>query len=281
VRPLVGLALTLAILFAPASSRGLAQETRLRRQHPWGHFAAGAWKFVRVVTENFDQKGAVTGTSTTETKTSLSSVGPGGLRLLIEAVIDVAGKRLEAEPQCIQQDFFGLPAGANPAVKELEASHVMIEGRKIPCRVEQIEEATATATTVTKLYVSDTVAPYILRRESVSTDLEGKTQISQTTVNVVALGLPWKISDDMKTAALVRTVQTHAKGTTETWAATSAEVPGGVLWHASKELDENGRLVRRSALELVDFGLEPDDDRAGPSYRPRNGRPRKPHRYAD
>jgi hypothetical protein len=281
VRLLVGLALTLAILFAPGAGWGLAQETRLRRQHPWGHFAAGAWKLVRVVTENVDPQGTVTGTSTTETKTCLNSVNSEGLRLLIEAVVDVAGKRVEAQPQCVQQDYFGLPIGTNPAVKELDASHVMIEGRKIPCRVDQIEEVTAAARTTTKLYVSEAVAPYILRRESVTTDLQGKSQISQVTVNVVALGLPWKISDEMKTAALVHTVQTHAKGTTETWAATSADVPGGVLWHASKEMDETGRLVRRSALELVDFGLETEEDQGGPSYRPRSGRPRKPHRYAD
>jgi hypothetical protein len=36
------------------------------------------------------------------------------------------------------------------------------------------------------------------------------------------------------------------------------DVPGGVVAHTSRETDERGRLVRRSTLELLDFGTMED-----------------------
>jgi hypothetical protein len=34
---------------------------------------------------------------------------------------------------------------------------------------------------------------------------------------------------------------------------TCVEVPGGIVARATKELDEKGRVIRRSSLELVDY----------------------------
>jgi hypothetical protein len=39
-------------------------------------------------------------------------------------------------------------------------------------------------------------------------------------------------------------------------------VPGGIVSHSSKELDADGRLVRHSVLELVDYGSDPENDRS-------------------
>jgi hypothetical protein len=53
-------------------------------------------------------------------------------------------------------------------------------------------------------------------------------------------------------------------------------VPGGIVAHSSKELDADGHLIRRSTLEVVDYGLEPDR-RIFPRLHPfkRNGRRRQ------
>ena len=40
-------------------------------------------------------------------------------------------------------------------------------------------------------------------------------------------------------------------------------MPGGVVRNSSKEVDKNGRLVRRSTLELIDYNNDPDKDRTG------------------
>jgi len=254
---------------------GLAQEASItRRHHPWGCFAPGAWKLVRVVTETLDEKGAVTNTSTTETKTALVKVEEDGVTLRIEVQVEVAGKRFEAEPQTVKQDFHGVLASQKVKAKDLPASHVVIEGQKIPCKVRQLEYADTTSKTLMKIYYSDQVTPYVLKRESVTTDPEGKTTLSETSMQVVALNMPCKVLAEIKTAAHIKAVNKHAKGTTSTLAVISPEVPGGVIGHTSKEVDAAGRPIRRSALELIDYGLEPDSNRPGLLRRVRPGRHR-------
>ncbi len=278
MRPLarVWVALGLTAMLVPGVGR--SEEGPPRRCHPWGCFSPGAWKLARVVTETLDEKGAVISTVTTESTTTLNGVDKNGLALLIEAVVEVAGKRVEAAPQCVQQDFLGVASGSKAKVKDLEAAQVLIDGRKVPVRVREIEESGATSKTVTKVYISDTVAPYVLRRESVTTDLEGKTQLSETTMSVTAIDLPWKVLSEIKSAAMLHTVSRHPKGVVDTWSVVSPDVPGGVVCHASKELDENGRLVRRSSLELVDYALQPDEQGRGLFPRIRANRPHKTHR---
>jgi hypothetical protein len=54
------------------------------------------------------------------------------------------------------------------------------------------------------------------------------------------------------------------------------DVPGGVVSHSSKEVDKNGRLLRRSTLELVDYNIDPDRERSGLFGRKRPNRRPKP-----
>ena len=268
--------LCLLIGVRPGVSPGQNPPASTQRHHPWGCFAPGAWKLVRVVTETLDQEGTVQGTTTTETKTTLEALDEHGVALLIQGIVEMAGKRLEAEPRCVQQGFHGQRAGAGAKVKDLGPATVTIQGREIACRVEQVEETTTAARTVTKIYFSETVAPHVLKRESVTTDPEGQKKLNETTVTVVAVDLPWRVLAEIKSTALVHAVCRHPKGMTETWAITSSDVPGGVIQHASKELAENGRLVRRSTLEMVDYGREPDTTRTGLFRRLRSNRSRKP-----
>ena len=68
---------------------------------------------------------------------------------------------------------------------------------------------------------------------------------------------------NIKTAAFIRTVQQHAKGTTVTLEVYCPDVPGGVVANTSKESNEAGRIVRRSTLELLDYGIGDDKDETG------------------
>lgn len=230
------------------------------RYHPWGSFAPGAWKTVRLVTESLDDRGNVVSVSTTETTTSLTTRDSKGVTLLVEAVVELADKRLKVVPRTVQQDYFGLSAGVPVQLKSVGVIQLDIEGRKVPVQIRQAEETTPAGRTVTTIYFSDQVPPYVLRREARSTDPEGKTQLAETITTVVAVGLPWKVLSEIKQTALVHTVHKEAKGVVETWAVVCAEVPGGVVCQASKEYDETGRLVRRSSLELTDYGLHPSKD---------------------
>jgi len=261
----------------PGASLGQSPPASTQRLHPWGCFAPGAWKLVRVVTETLDPNGNVQSTTTTETETTLETLDNDGVALVVQGVVEMAGKRLEAEPRCIQQGFHGGRVGSGAKIKDLGPATVTIQGREIACRVQQVEETAGTAKTLTKFYFSESVAPYVLKRESVTTDAEGQ-KLSETTLNVVAVELPWTVLTEIKNTALVHAVCKHPKGMTETWAITSSDVPGGLIQHASKELGENGRLIRRSTLELVDYGQEPETKRTGLFQRLRNKRARKPRR---
>ncbi len=138
----------------------------------------------------------------------------------------------------------------------------MIERNKIPCRVQRLDFSGESKTLVT-VYYSDEVAPYILKRHSVTTDLEGKKVLGESAMEVDGLELPWEVLGETKNVASVKTVQKHDKGSVTTLSMTSPDVPGGVVHHTSKEIDAAGRLTRRSVLELVSFGLQPEEDAQG------------------
>lgn len=236
----------------------------------------GAWKQVCVVTETFDEKGLVTSTSTTETKTTLMQVDQQGVTLDLEVTHEVAGKRFAAEPQTITQGFHGELICRNLKVNQPRPGEVVVEGRKIPCKILQLECSAAASKSVTEVYYSDTVAPYLLRRHSVTSDLDGDNTLSETTADVVGLHMLCKTRPKIRNTTLVKAVNKHAKGTVVTWTFTSPHVPGGVIGHDSKELDKDGRLVRRSTLQLISYGLAPERERIGLFGRKRALRHRKP-----
>jgi hypothetical protein len=257
------------------STPAFAQETPPPPQlHPWGQFEPGAWKLVRVVTESFSEQGAVVGTNTSDYKTTLLDADDDGVSLEMRVCVEVAGKRFDGEPQTIKQNYYGEQQSPGLKLKEPAPGQMTIEDRKIPCQIRQIDSSNANGKTTTTIYYSAMVPPYVLKRESVTTDLEGKNIISETNVSVQALEMPCKVLGAMRNAAYVKTLQKTPKGTIYTLAVICPEIPGGIVSNSSKELDSSGRLVRRSTLELVDYNTEPEKSRAGVYGRKRQSRNR-------
>jgi len=281
VRWLVPLSLFACLLACGSPAVSLGQTIAPTRQrHPWARFEPGAWKLVRVVTETFDEQGALANTSTTETKTTLKKVDDDGVTLLVETVVEIGGKRLDAEPQTIKQGLHGQPAGRSAKIKDAGTAKVTIEGREYPCRIEEVESTASNTKTLTKTYYSAAVAPYALRQESITTDLQTGATVGETEWHVASLSMPCRILREIRRAAQVRSVYRHAKGTTTTSSLTSIGVPGGIVCHTARELDGNGRLVRRSSLELVAYGVEPDDGRWGLWRRGRSGHRHRSAHYS-
>jgi hypothetical protein len=267
--------LTWLLAIGMGAGWSVAQEGRLSaRHHCWGRFHPGAWKLVRVVSETLDEHGVVMSTSTTETKTTLTKIEPDAIVLEVEVGIEVAGKQFDGQPQCIKQGFHGESAGPEVKVKPAHAAQVRVEDRQVECRREEVDFDGPSSRTTTNVYYSDTVAPYVLKRDSTTTDPEGKSVLAQVTQEVVAVGMPQKVLTEIKNTSCIKTVQKHAKGTVTTLAMTAEDVPGGVVYHTSKETDQEGRLVRRSTLELVGYGLQAEKERHGLFGRKRP-RPRK------
>jgi hypothetical protein len=268
------LALGVGVPWCTAQQGGLAA-----RHHPWGRFQPGAWKIVRTVTETLDERGLVVSTGVTETKTTLVKIEEDGVVLEVEVGIEVAGKQFDGQPQCIKQGFHGELASSDAKAKPPVAAQISIDDRTLDCLRQPIEFSGPHSRTSTNIYYSDTVAPYVLKRESTTTDLEGKEVLGTATLELVALDMPQKVLSEVKSAACVKIVQRQAKGTIVTLAMTSSDVPGGIVSHKSKETDKSGRLVCRSNLELIAYGLQPDEGRTGLFGRKRPARVRKPAAY--
>ena len=244
------------------------------RLHPWGLYEPGAWKIVRVVTETLNERGLVVSTCATDTKTTLIDINDDGVTLEIQSCMEVAGKRFQPEPQTVKQGFHGELLG--PGLKQNPPTDgaITIEGRKIHCQILRLENIVPNGKTLTTLYYSATVAPYVLKRVCVTTDPEGKKPLAETNVEAIALNMPLKVQGENCNGIKMKTVHQNASGTVTTWADVLMEVPGGVVGNHSKELDQTGRLVRRSTLELIDYGTEPERERTGPIGRRRPSRQR-------
>lgn len=280
MRPLSTHISIVVLLVSLLSAVGAAQETGLsRRHHPWGRFQEGTWKRVRVITETFNENETLV--STTEIRTTLKEVTEEGVTLRVERVVEVGGKPIPSEPQTITQGWHGELASRDVKVTHLGAGEVTIQGLRIPCKVQQLEVTGPASKTTTKIYYSDVVEPFILRRESVETDLEGTTTLGETTVEVMEVDVPCRIlANIIRNSFHVKAVHKDSKGMTVTVAFTSTRVPGGVIRHNSKQFDPDGRLVRQSSLELLDYGLKVGEDQPGRLGHRRPVRIRPPRRFA-
>jgi hypothetical protein len=221
---------------------------------------------VRIVTENFDASGRVTGASVTETRTTLKDAGAESFTLVIESTVELDGKRIVSEPQQVTQTYSGALAGQTAHSRLVGDEAVTIDGKSYPCRVHQYEINGASHKTVTRTHYSADTAPYVLRRETTAIETASNTVSSRVLVEVKELNVPHVACGQTHQTARVRVQQKHAKGTETTEALSSVRVPGGVIWHDSTLVDSSGVKLSHSKLELVDYHVaqvEPPSRGAG------------------
>ena len=245
------------------------------RHHSWASFQPGAWKLVRVVTESYDEGSHIINVNITETKTSLLRIDEDGVVLEVEVGVEVAGKQFDGQPQCLKQGFHGELVGGEVKFLPAAAAEVSIEDQKIPCRSQKIEVSGPAGRTSVNVFFSDTLSPYILRRQSKTTDVGGTNVLSETLSEVVALDMPQRVLSEMKNVACIKTLQKTPRGSVTTLAMSSPDVPGGAVSQTTKETDATGRLIRRSTLELVNYGSQPETELNGRFGRKRPPRGRK------
>jgi hypothetical protein len=270
MRLLTALLIALSCGWAYSPAVGRAQATlEAGKTHRWARFAPGAWSFTRETTETFGEQGEDGPISMTETTTTLKAKNGRSVTLELGVTVEIAGKRFDRPPRTVQQGFYGEVNGQRAKVEPLGSEQVTISGKRIACQMFRVTvygegEPDKRVSTV---YFQDRIAPYELRRETVSTDLEEKTLNHETNMEVVAVNLPYPALTEVQTVAFVKTVHKSSKGKIVTLEVHCPQVPGGLIAHWSKELDESGRLLSRSVLELLDYGLTQRDE-----GRPRNGR---------
>ena len=192
------------------------------------------------MTETLDEHGEVVSTNSADTKTTLVDIDDDGVTLEIQTCMEVAGKRFQAEPQTVKQGFHGELVGPNLKLQKRLDGEVVIEDRRRACKIQPLEIVGPAEKTNVQLYYSPSLWPYVLKRESVTSDPEGKTIVNRTNVEVIALDMPVSVQEETQSGAYVKTVYRNAKGTVTTLAVVLPDVPGGVVSHSQKEVDAVG-----------------------------------------
>jgi hypothetical protein len=225
-----------------------------RDRHPWGRFPAGSWKLVRATTETLDDKEQVVNVAITETRTTLAAVNDSTYTLRSEAKVNVTGRQIPAAPHVAQHGYYGESPGKGVSVRKTGEAVLTIDGRAVPCELREVLLEGDGGKLKNTMYFSAEVPPFVLRRE-ITMDANGEEKRNSTLVEVVALDLPQRIRNELRPASFVKTTQKLPQGTKVTLEVHSDEVPGGVAAHWSTETDAQGHIIRRSTLELIDFGL--------------------------
>lgn len=226
-----------------------------RQIHPWGKFEVGAWKVLRATTESMEDGGRTV--SVTETRFTLTEVTDTSLAIRVEVLVEMAGKRFRTEPHVVRQGFHGEPLGGALQVRDLGSAELAIDGRTIDCRVMEVNNLVSTVRTVSKIWYSTVVPPYVVKKEATATDTATGRILEQATTEITALDVPCRVGRQLLSTSQVKTVQRYDRGTVTTLSLVSPEVPGAIVCQTSREVDREGRLVRRTTVELIDYGLQP------------------------
>jgi hypothetical protein len=238
-----------------AASSAAAQDGGIPAEHhPWGRFPVGSWKFVRVTVENLDALGNVTGTTINETKTTLLAADATTFTLHVVVTVEASGKRFLRPPQITKYGYSGQLSGETLAAKKSGDVEMTINGRKIMCEVRQIQIQGDGAKYEGTVHYAPTIAPYVLRKEGAAT---GAAEGPKTTtmVEVLALGMPYRVLGDRRNVAFVRTIEKKQGSTSTTVEVQCDDIPGGEVAHSSQETNEDGKTLRRTSLELLEYHI--------------------------
>ena len=242
---------------------GTNAETAIPREfHEWGRFAPGSWKRVRVQAEVFDEDGRVESTSITETTTTVQKVTDEHVVLKVDVTLEVAGKLFKREPKIVQKNYSSKEAGQTVKETKLAATELRIGGEVVEADKRKVIINTPEANCTRIETFSAKYSPYFIERR---VDCEGPNEefLYSTHARTIALNMPHRVLSDVKSCSHVETI--HKKGPESevvTVEVHAGDVPGGVVAHSQKELHD-GRLIRRSTLEILDYEIKPQENVTG------------------
>jgi len=188
----------------------------------------------------------------------LLSVEEDHVTLEVEATVEMGGKQLAGPRQTVKEDFYGeaFSETDHRVVNMLAAEKATIENEEYPCRVRQVETSDGNFRTTSTIYYSTERTPYVLSVQRKTFDIATKAEINATTAKVIALNWPFRVLDQVRTVATIEKITQSEKQTRRSLIFTCHDIPGGKVAEMTKELDPDGRIVRRSLLEVVDYGVD-------------------------
>ena len=249
----------LMLVLAPfaMAQTAMAQTRDIPKEHNgWGRFTPGAWRTVRIITESFDDQGKPTGTTTTIERVALQRSRRGYATLRIESVLEVGGKKFDSPVRTISVGYHGEEIGNRTLMQEMDPEETNVDGEQIPCRVRQYEIESPGQHKLVKIHYSNKTSPYVLRRETVTTLGEDEEPAYRNQVEVTALDRPYPVLDEIKKTSHQKTVKTNGKSAATKWSIHAPDVPGELVSYRSEEKNNQDQLIRRSTMELIDYGYD-------------------------
>jgi len=200
-----------------------------------------------------NEKGEVVTTSETETTTTLTAVDNDTYTRRVNVTFKVAGKEFTAEPRLITKGLNGEDVGQSVTISEVGPGKLVVDGEEIKSQVRRLVINGGNTKRITTFHYCDSKSPYVFKLETKATDADGKETNYTSKVDVVDVDKPRKVLWQFKNASRIKTVHQRPNGKTVTEEWYSSDIPGGVVSHKSIELDESGRVIRRSTLKLLDY----------------------------
>ncbi len=244
--------LLFATITSVASAEGIS-----RKFHAWGRFNVGSAKHERITTQSYSPAGKLESTSVTDQKLTLTAVSEDSYTLEIQTTVEVAGSQVQSTTT-LRRGFddveFSESSEGSATMVAQGISSVLVDEQPLPCELFVATSLGKIERTVTKLFYSEQ-PPYLLKAETTRIPLSGGTP-SRTTFDILSFDIPRKVGADLHSSAIGRRVRRHAKGRAVEWSVIVTEIPGGIVSANTKELDNNGNILRRSVLELLDYEVK-------------------------
>lgn len=230
-----------------------------RDQHPWARHAVGAYRTLRVVTETFDDTGRFVARTETEQTDRLVAVTSENYTLQTTVKLQVGAARTPGQTQACTYRLLTDSATVVTSQVELEPAELSVEGRTVRCQRFRVSTEAGQRTGSETVWYSLDVSPFILRRERSVAETPGAVP-TETIETVTDLQMPLLDQNGVVETQLVRSVSLRPSGRVDRVEVRGDRAPGGLVSASSVERDPDGRRVRWSASELVDFGVDGKSD---------------------
>ncbi|MEM9354293.1 MAG: hypothetical protein AAGA92_14900 [Planctomycetota bacterium] len=232
--------------------------------HLWGRFPVGSYRVLRTITETFNPDGSLLGKSVTTKHEVLKAVVDDTYVLDVKAAVDLDGKQVSGDWKTRALKLATDEPGRLIESADLGAATVEVHGEPFECRLWEFRYADENETVVQQTHYRRDGFPHAVRMSrTVLTEEEGGGPEATLSMEVTTMPVPYLLRGRIVSGCRTRWSRRSAKGRTVRSVFLCESVPGGAVEASSTDTDSEGRRVRHSVTELVDYGVAPIPDPTG------------------
>ncbi len=238
--------------------------------HLWGRFPTGSYRVQRTITETFNPDGSLLGKSVTTKHEVLKAVADDAYVLDVKAAVDLDGKQVAGDWKTRALKLATDNPGRVVESADLGTESVEINGEPLACRLWEFRYAEENETVLQQTHFNADRFPYAMRirRASFSGEEEGEPE-ETLLMEITAMPAPSLLRGRIVSGCRTRWTRRSSKGRSIRSVFLCESVPGGAVEATSTDIDTEGRRVRHSVTELVDYGIgQPDGSGSADGQKP-------------